>query len=40
VRWVAKPTLCFYKPLFTFKSVGVELLVPRSNIEACAKFLK
>lgn len=40
VRWVARPTLCFYKPLFTFKSVGVELLVPRSNIEACAKYLQ
>ena len=40
VRWVSKPTLCFYKPLFTFKSVGVELLVPRNNIEACARYLK
>ena len=40
VYWVAKPTLCFYKPLMTFKSVGVELLVPRNNIEACAKYLK
>ncbi|MBI3173604.1 MAG: hypothetical protein HYZ25_07795 [Chloroflexi bacterium] len=40
VQWVSKPTLCFYKPLFTFKSVGVELLVPRNNIEACAKYLK
>ena len=29
VKWVAQPLLCFYRPLFTFKNTGVELLIPR-----------
>jgi hypothetical protein len=29
VKWVSQPLLCYYRPLNTFKSVGVELLIPR-----------
>ena len=29
VKWVAQPLLCFYRPLYTFKNTGVELLIPR-----------
>lgn len=39
VKWVSAPTLCFYKPLFIFKDIGVELLVPNPNTEACARYL-
>jgi hypothetical protein len=29
VKWVAQPLLCFYRPLYTFKNMGVEILIPR-----------
>jgi hypothetical protein len=39
VSWVSAPTLCFYKPMFLLKDVGVEFLVPRDNTEACGQYL-
>jgi hypothetical protein len=39
VRWVSAPTLCFYQPRMLLKDVGVLMLVPRENIEACAHYL-
>ena len=39
VKWVSAPTLCFYRPLFLLKDVGVEFLVPRENTETCARYL-
>ena len=38
-RWVAAPTLCFYEPLETFKSVYIQLLVPRTPPEDCSNYL-
>ena len=29
VRWVAKPTLCYYKPIATFRELNVQVLEPR-----------
>jgi hypothetical protein len=29
VRWVANPILEYYKPLYTIKEIGIQLLVPR-----------
>jgi hypothetical protein len=29
VEWVAKPLVCFYRILRTYKNIGVELLIPR-----------
>ena len=29
VKWVAQPLLCYYRPLYTFKNTGVEILIPR-----------
>ncbi len=34
-HWVAKPLLCYYQPLKTFKEVGVQLLVPKPNPVNC-----
>ncbi len=39
VRWVSRPTLCFYKPIFTDPQNNVQLLVPQSNIDSCSKYL-
>lgn len=39
VRWVSRPTLCFYKPIFTDPDVGVQLLVPRKDPSSCNKYL-
>lgn len=36
VEWVAKPLLCYYQPLETFKRVKVQLLVPRDQTSDCA----
>ncbi len=38
--WVAEPTLCFYKPIETFKSVYVQLLIPRQEPLDCSAYLK
>ena len=40
VIWVSQPTLCFYEPIYTEKSVGVQLLVPRKNPTGCEKYLQ
>jgi hypothetical protein len=39
VKWVSAPTLCFYEPIMTDKSVGVQLLVPRQAPKNCDKYL-
>lgn len=39
-KWVAAPTLCFYEPVKTFKSVYVQVLIPRAEVsEDCSKYL-
>jgi hypothetical protein len=40
VIWVSAPTLCFYEPIYTEKSVGVQVLVPRQNPTGCEKYLQ
>lgn len=35
VKWVSKPILCYYEPLFTLKKVTVQLLVPRQDMSDC-----
>jgi hypothetical protein len=40
VTWVSAPTLCFYEPIFTDKTVGVEMLVPRQDPAGCEKYLQ
>jgi hypothetical protein len=35
VKWVAKPVLCYYKPIATFEAVRVQLLVPRPQPVDC-----
>ncbi len=39
VTWVSIPVRCYYKEADTMKAVGVQLLVPRNNIENCANQL-
>lgn len=39
VRWVSRPTLCFYKPVFTDPQNNIQLLVPQQNIDSCSKYL-
>ncbi len=34
-RWVTRPTLCFYAPVFTNRQIGVQLLVPREPDAEC-----
>jgi hypothetical protein len=31
VRWVAHPMLCYYNPVFTMRSLGVQLLLPKEK---------
>ena len=38
-KWVAAPTLCFYEPLETFKSVYVQILIPRQELLDCSDYL-
>lgn len=40
VEWVSAPVLCFYEPLETLKKVRIQLLVPKEDISACAKYLE
>lgn len=35
VKWVSRPVLCYYEPLFTLKKVTVQLLVPRRDMSDC-----
>ncbi len=39
VKWVSKPTLCFYEPKATFKAVQLQLLVPRQDTSQCLSEL-
>ncbi len=39
VRWISRPTLCFYKPIFTDPQNNVQMLVPQSNTDGCNKYL-
>ncbi len=40
VEWVSAPVLCFYEPLDTLKKVRIQLLVPKQDISACAKYIE
>ena len=35
VKWVARPLLCYYQPLETYKKVDVQLLVPNQDLSDC-----
>ncbi|MBT4310935.1 MAG: hypothetical protein HOD49_11035, partial [Anaerolineae bacterium] len=37
--WVAAPTLCYYEPLETLRSVYIQLLVPREEALDCSAYL-
>lgn len=39
VVWVSSPTLCYYEPLLTERSVGVQLLVPKPGTQDCSSEL-
>lgn len=39
VKWVARPVLCYYKPLVTFAEVRVQLLVPRADPHRCPDYI-
>jgi len=34
VKWVSIPMLCYYEPIVTYHEVGLELLVPRDEVES------
>ncbi len=40
VEWVSAPVLCFYEPVNTLKKVRIQLLVPKEDISACAKYIE
>jgi hypothetical protein len=40
VEWVSTPVLCFYEPVETLRKVKIQLLVPKQDISACAKYLQ
>jgi hypothetical protein len=37
VRWVAKPVLCYYKPMMTFREVRIQVLAPGKKSTDCPK---
>ena len=39
VQWVVEPVLCYYEPVETFKSVQIQLLVPRQGESDCPSEL-
>jgi len=39
VKWVARPVLCYYKPIYTSKEVRIQLLVPRATPKNCPKYI-
>lgn len=39
VKWVSIPTLCYYEPLETIKTVRVQLLVPKEDTADCSASL-
>ncbi|MFC2052890.1 hypothetical protein ACFLV7_01130 [Chloroflexota bacterium] len=39
VKWVARPVLCYYKPIYTSIEVRIQLLVPRATPKNCPKYI-
>jgi len=39
VKWVARPILCFYKPIYTSTEVRIQLLVPRATPKNCPNYI-
>jgi hypothetical protein len=39
IKWVARPILCFYKPVYTSKEVRIQLLVPRVTPKKCPNYI-
>ena len=39
VQWVVEPVLCYYEPVETFRSVQIQLLVPRQGEVDCSSEL-
>ena len=39
VKWVARPVLCYYKPIYTSKEVRIQLLVPRATPKNCPNYI-
>lgn len=35
IRWVARPLLCYYVPIATFRELNIQLLAPRSDPSGC-----
>ena len=40
VKWVARPLICYYEKQVTLQDVGVQLLIPRSEIKECPTELE
>ncbi len=38
VEWIAEPLLCYYTPSETMKKVGIQLLVPATEIDECLEL--
>ena len=38
-KWVAAPTLCYYEPLETLRSVYIQLLIPRQEPLDCSAYI-
>jgi hypothetical protein len=39
VKWVARPVLCYYKPVYTSTEVRIQLLVPRATPRNCPNYI-
>jgi len=39
VKWVARPVLCYYKPVYTSNEVRIQLLVPRATPKNCPNYI-
>jgi hypothetical protein len=39
VKWIARPVLCYYKPVYTSIEVRIQLLVPRATPKNCPKYI-
>jgi hypothetical protein len=35
VKWVSQPILCYYEQDKFFKSIGIQLLIPKKNVDNC-----
>lgn len=40
VRWVTRPVLCYYRPVYTSEEVRLQLLVPRRRPHDCPDYAK